>query len=212
MVVVENKCQDLTADNGWRKCIAYKHTNIKTKPMMPKPPQSLPMPLLPLLSPLPTQEGKVIEAHHVVIPIVHCNVCKDNDLFDKRKGLTDHFATAHVKTRKLCGEKVFCKEPIYPKHEPHVCIPSGAPCINKYDSGTSMTMRDASTLVSSHPRLRDLKPDNDLFDKIKGMTDHFVIAHVKTHNLCGEKVLCKDPIYSEHEPCVCIAYGASRIN
>lgn len=62
---------------------------------------------------------------------VHCNACKYDNSFEKRQGLTDHFGVAHEKTHKLCGERVLCKEPVYPKHEPHVCIPSEVPRINK---------------------------------------------------------------------------------
>ncbi|KAH0983678.1 hypothetical protein GBA52_010855 [Prunus armeniaca] len=141
----------------------------------------------------------------------------DNDLFDKRKGLTDHFATAHVKTHKLCGGKVLYKEPIYPKHEPHVCILSDAPHINKHESGTSVTMRDAFILVSAHHVVVPIVhcnacKDNDLFDKRKSLTNHFAIAHVKTHKLCCEKMLYKELIYPKHEPHVCIPFGAPRIN
>ncbi|CAL9008528.1 unnamed protein product, partial [Prunus brigantina] len=57
--------------------------------------------------------------------------CKGNSSFDNRKSLTEHFDTIHDKTHKLCGEKLLCKEPVYPKHETHICIPSGVSRINK---------------------------------------------------------------------------------
>lgn len=55
MTVMEIKCGDTTADDGWGKYIIRKHTKIKTKSMTPKPLLSLQ-----LLPPLPTQEGKDI--------------------------------------------------------------------------------------------------------------------------------------------------------
>lgn len=56
MMVVETIGRDTTTDDWWRKCIAktYKHTNIKTKTMLPRSPQLSP----PLL--LPTQGRKVM--------------------------------------------------------------------------------------------------------------------------------------------------------
>ncbi|VVA10969.1 Hypothetical predicted protein [Prunus dulcis] len=57
--------------------------------------------------------------------------CKGNSSFDNRKSLTEHFDTIHDKTHKLCGEKLLCKEPVYPKHEIHICIPYGVSRINK---------------------------------------------------------------------------------
>lgn len=62
---------------------------------------------------------------------VHCNACKDNSTFDSKKSLTEHFGTIHDKAHKLCGEKLLCKEPIYPKHEIHICISYGVSRINK---------------------------------------------------------------------------------
>ncbi|KAI5346908.1 hypothetical protein L3X38_014787 [Prunus dulcis] len=57
--------------------------------------------------------------------------CKGNSSFDNRKSLTEHFDTIHDKTHKLCGEKLLCKESVYPNHEIHICIPYGVSRINK---------------------------------------------------------------------------------
>ncbi|KAL6284137.1 hypothetical protein ACE6H2_015066 [Prunus campanulata] len=65
------------------------------------------------------------------LPQVHCNACKDNSTFDSRKSLTEYFGTIHDKAHKLCGEKLLCKEPIYPKHEIHICISFGVSRINR---------------------------------------------------------------------------------